>query len=100
MKSNEDYLKQYSELEESVKGRHNFYLILFVYVVMTGYLHYIDLKDGSYDWAFYSWILMTFSMIWMAVIAFSFPLKSKMIFREMKKRQLNSTSKQQNHGNQ
>lgn len=100
MKLNEDNLKQYSEVQESLKGKHNFYLILFVYVVMNAYLHFIDLKDGSYDWAYYSWILMTFSMIWMAAITFSFPIKSKMIFREMKKRQLNSTSKQQNHGNQ
>lgn len=99
MRLNENYLKQWSDMEESVRGKHNFYLILFVYVVMTAYLHFIDLKDGSYDWAFYSWILMSFSMVWMAVITFSFPFKSKMILREMKKRQLNSTSKNQNHGN-
>lgn len=93
MKINEDNLKQYCQIEESIKEKHNFYLILFVYVVMTAYLHFIDLKDGSYDWAFYSWILMSFSIIWMGAIAFSFPLKSKMILKEMKKRQLSSTSK-------
>lgn len=99
MKLKNDYLKQYSEIEESIKEKHNFYLILFVYVVMTGYLHFLDLRDGSYDWAYYSWILMSFSMIWMAAIAFSFPLKSKMIIKEMKKRQLNSTLQNQNYGN-
>lgn len=92
MRFKDDYLKQWSDMEASVREKHNFYLILFVYVVMTAYLHFIDLKDGSYDWAFYSWILMSFSMIWMAVITFSFPLKSKMILKEMKKRKLNSTS--------
>lgn len=99
MKLNNDHLKQYSEIEESIKEKHNFYLILFVYVVMTGYLHFLDLRDGSYDWAYYSWILMSFSMIWMAAIAFSFPLKSKMIIKEMKRRQLNSTLQNQNYAN-
>lgn len=96
MNSQEDYLKkQWSETEESVRKTHDFYLFLFGYVVMTAYLHFIDLRDGSYEWAYYSWILMTFSVIWMAAITFSFPLKTRMILKEMKRRRLknNSTSK-------
>lgn len=99
MDPQEDYLKkQWSEAEESVRKTHDFYLFLFGYVVMTAYLHFIDLRDGSYDWAYYSWILMTFSMIWMAAITFSFPLKTRMILKEMKKKQLKYNSKNQDYG--
>lgn len=80
--------KQWSEAEESVRKVHNFYLFLFGYIVMTAYLHYIDLKDGSYDWSYWSWILMTFSLIWMILITFPFPLKNRMILKEMKKNKL------------
>lgn len=97
MKLNEDDLKQWSDAEDAVRKTHNFYLFLLGYVVMTTYLHYIDLKDGTYDWAFYSCILMTFSLVWMAAITFPFPLKSRMIRKEMKKRQSNSQI--QNYGN-
>lgn len=98
MNLKEDNLKQWSEAQEAVRNTHNFYLFLFGYVVMTAYLHFIDLKDGSYDWAFYSCILMTFSLIWMALITFQFPLKNRMILKEMKKIKLNS--KIENHGTQ
>lgn len=85
----ENNTNEWMEMEESVRNIHNFYLFLFGYVVMTVYLHYIDLKDGSYDWAYYSWILMSFSLIWMALITFPFPWKSRMILKEMKKRHEN-----------
>lgn len=86
MNLNSNKEKQLYATEESVRNIHNFYLFLFGYVAMTLYLHYMDLKDGSYDWAYWSWILMTFSVIWMAVITFSFPLKNRMILKEMKKK--------------
>ena len=98
MDMKENNTNEWIEIEESVRNTHNFYLFLFCYVVMTGYLHYIDLKDGSYDWAYYSWILMTFSLIWMAVITFPFSWKSRMIVKEMKKR--NSNAKILKDGNQ
>ncbi len=90
MKVKEDNLKEWLELEESVRNIHNFYLFLFGYVVMTAYLHFIDLKDGSYDWAYYSSILMSFSLIWMTTITFPFSWKSRMIVKEMKKRHANT----------
>lgn len=90
MEIKENNVKEWLELEESARTTHNFYLFLFAYVVMTVYLHYIDLKDGSYDWAYYSWILMTFSLIWMTLITFPFSWKSKMILKEMKKRNANT----------
>lgn len=93
MKIKEDDLKQWLEINESLKQRHSFYLILFVYVVMNVYLHFIDLKDGSYDWSYYSLILMTFSLIWMAAITFSFPLKNKMIVKELRKNKSKRNSK-------
>lgn len=93
-------LKQWSEAEKSVRKTHEFYLFLFGYLVMTVYLHFIDLRDGSYDWAYYSWILMTFSLVWMAAMTFSFSLKSRMILKEMKKNRFNNPAiKNQNHGN-
>lgn len=98
MEIKENNVKEWMEIEESVRTTHNFYLFLFGYVVMTVYLHYIDLKDGSYDWAYYSWILMSFSLIWMAVITFPFSWKSRMILKEMKKRHANF--KNLYHGNQ
>lgn len=92
MDSNKAYLKKWLYIEESVRNMHNYYLFLFGYIIMTAYLHYIDLRDGNYDWAFYSWILMTFSVVWMSLITLSFPLKSRMILKEMKRRRFTLTS--------
>lgn len=88
MKSLDNKEKQWLEAQDSVKNIHNFYLFLFGYVVMTAYLHYIDLRDGVYDWAYISLILMTFSLIWMIVITFRFPLKDRMILKQMNKKNL------------
>ncbi|MBA5630192.1 2TM domain-containing protein [Moheibacter lacus] len=83
---NRNYSQQeYESAKKSVQEIHNFYLIVFVYVVMMFYLHWLDLRDGSYDWAYWVAIGFTASLIWFAVEMLPFRWKEKLIQKELKK---------------
>jgi len=85
MKNKKYTVEDYQSAEESVQNIHNFYLIVFVYVVMMIFLHWMDLKDGSYDWAYWVAIGFTGSLIWFAIDMLPFRLKEKLIQKELKK---------------
>ena len=84
---NQQYNQQeYEAAKKAVQEKHNFYLIGFVYVVMMIYLHWIDLRDGSYDWAYWVAFGFTASLIWFAVDMLPFKWKEKWIQKELVKR--------------
>lgn len=75
--------EEFESVEKSVQEIHHFYLIAFTYVVMMIYLHWLDLKDGSYDWAYWPGIGFTVSLIWFAAVMLPYNIKEKWIFKEM-----------------
>lgn len=84
MKTFENDKEELIAAEKTVQEIHNFYLILFVYIVMMIYLHWIDLSDGFYNWAYWPAIGFTASLIWFAAEMLPLGAKSKWIFNELK----------------
>jgi hypothetical protein len=90
---------EYNSAAKSVEEIHKFYLIVFVYILMMGYLHWLDLQDGTYDWAFWPAIGFTLSLLWFAAVMLPFKFKRNWILNEIKRNhshkstEMNSTDK-------
>ncbi|MGB6083216.1 2TM domain-containing protein [Moheibacter sp.] len=77
--------KEFRYIEKTVKDIQAFYLILIGYIVMLSYLHWLDLRDGTYDWAYWPAIGFTVSMIWFAFVLLPGKFKDILIRKELRK---------------
>jgi hypothetical protein len=79
MKTSSQNETEFHSAKKAVEEIHKFYLILFVYIVMLVYLHWIDLNDGHYDWAYWPALGFSLSLIWFAVVMLPSKMKDCMI---------------------
>lgn len=75
--------REYESAAKTVAAIHKFYLTLFVYIVMVGYLHWLDLRDGIYNWAYWPTIGFTISLFWFAIAMLPSRWKERQIQKEM-----------------
>lgn len=66
--------REYESAAKTVAAIHKFYLTLFVYIVMVGYLHWLDLRDGIYNWAY--WPTIGLVLVCHRYVAFSLERKT------------------------
>lgn len=92
MKPEKIHPREYDSAAKAVEEIHKFYLIVFVYILMLIYLHWLDLRDGNYDWAYWPGIGFTISLVWFALVMLPSKFKSRLIqnqFKELKTKRMN-----------